>query len=377
MWREEDETQQMLRESAESFARSRHSLERFRTNRSLAAGFDKAMWHEMAELGWTGILLPEAMGGAGLDLGPALALAEIFGAHLIPEPFIASSVIAGTILGASQSTRAAELAGALVDGSATVALAYQEDLSTVFPSTATTKVERSGDGLVLSGRKLFVPGWCDDSVLLVTALLENSPVIVAISAEDAGVSAVPQKMADGGLATDVALDRVAVELTSILLTGVEAETTANLAVARGIVALCAQLEGLARQLLGLTSEYLGQRVQFDKPLAHFQALRHGIANLHTSIELSGASWRSAAKALDSGLTAATKLQLCAAKARCSQTALDVGKSAIQYHGGFGYTEEASVGLYVNAGLRWASWMGSPHMHRELSLSYHLSPGATL
>jgi alkylation response protein AidB-like acyl-CoA dehydrogenase len=155
---------------------------------------------------------------------------------------------------------------------------------------------------------------------------------------------------------------------ALLLRGSDATDAIRLALARGTVALAAQLEGAAQRLLSMTGDYLNQRAQFEKPLASFQSVRHGLVSQHLQIELAGASWRSAAASLQQGLTAETAMRISAAKARCADAALGMSKAAIHYHGAFGFTEESDVGLYANAILRWASWLGNADTHRQRALN---------
>jgi alkylation response protein AidB-like acyl-CoA dehydrogenase len=91
-----------------------------------------------------------------------------------------------------------------------------------------------------------------------------------------------------------------------------------------------------------------------------------MVDLYSEIELAAASWRRAAKAVEDGMTWGVSLH--AAKARCSQVAQDMGKWSIQYHGAFGYTDEADVGLYVHSALRWSTWLGNAVGHRREALN---------
>jgi len=97
-------------------------------------------------------------------------------------------------------------------------------------------------------------------------------------------------------------------------------------------------------------------------------LRHRMVDLYAAIELAGASWRKAGAVLEAGQSGA--LAVHAAKARCSDTALTMSRWAIQYHGAFGFTEDADVGLYVHAALRWSSWLGNAVAHRRQALAAH-------
>lgn len=360
-WRVDSDIQQMLRDSARDWLAEMGGAGRVRSVRALADGFDPAAWEGMGALGWTGILLPEAVGGAGLGLAPALTLAEEIGRVAAPEPFVASAIMAATVLASAPGGQAATLAGQLAAGQRSATIAWQEQRGTLgLPAFAT----RLSAGK-LSGAKVHVPGWHPGVALLVAATGEDGPVVVLVDPVAQGVSATSMRLADSSLCADIVFDGVAVAGDAVLLAGTAAQEALELALARGTVAASAQLEGLAAALWQVTTDYMHQRSQFGSNLSDFQALRHRMVDLYAEIELAAASWRAAAAAVEAGNLGA--LALHAAKARCSQVAQDMGRWAIQYHGAFGYTEEADVGLYVHAGLCWSSWLGNPATHRRAAL----------
>jgi len=112
-WRIDDEPQQMLWDSAVHYLGTAGGPDHFRKVRASHSGFDAAVWAQMGDLGWTGILLPEAVGGSEMGPGGALTLVEELGRTIAPEPFIASAVIAATVLAASQTDAASARARAL------------------------------------------------------------------------------------------------------------------------------------------------------------------------------------------------------------------------------------------------------------------------
>ena len=369
MWRHEDELQSMLRESVDRYAIAKNTVVRFRDKRRSSDGFDLQSWRDMAELGWTGALLPQGVGGAALDIVSVLSLAEAVGRNLITEPFVASAIIAATVLGASQAPAALALAQALAAGDAVVVLADQEEIGRVGPAAPLTAARSlNGGGFTLTGSKIFVPAWTGEARLLVSALVEGAPAVLMVDAGAMGVEADTHRMTDGTVSARLTFDKVALGADALILQGRDASDAISLALARGALALAAQLEGAARRLLSMTSDYLAQRAQFEKPLASFQSVRHGLVSQHLQIEFAGASWRFAAASLDRGLTADALIRISAAKARCADAALAMSKSAIHYHGAFGFTEEADIGLYVNAILRWASWLGNADAHRRRALN---------
>jgi alkylation response protein AidB-like acyl-CoA dehydrogenase len=368
MWRRDDELQAMLRDSVEAFAESEHGTARFRACRAGVLGFDLDVWSTMGGLGWTGVLIDEARGGAGLGLQSALTIAHVFGRRLIPEPFVASAIMAATVLAAAGEGVSGRLATDLAAGRSVVTLAFQEEAERISSWPSRTRLVRRTNGYELTGAKVFVPAWGPCADILVTAELDGEAALVALRPDTVGLGVAARKMADGLATADLTFDRIVIGADALLGVGPAVADAIERAVARGQIAVSAMLEGVAETLLRNTIDHVNRRVQFGKPLAHFQALRHGLVDLYMEIELTGASWRRAAAALEEADTPVARAAIAAAKSRASDTALRAAGAAIQYHGAFGYTEEADVGLYANAALRWANWLGSATAQRAAVLS---------
>ena len=366
MWRKQDDIQRMLRDSAGEFLAVEHGTARFRERRSGDGTADLTMWAKMAEQGWTGILLSEESGGLGLGLDPALTLAEVLGAGLLNEPFVASAIMAATIL---DEVGAHPLTDAMVSGETLVLPAFQEKLNDWGQHSIATKLSASGEGYVLSGAKIFVSNWHPDATLLVTASLNGELAVVTVPAKVLGATDIA-KTADGAAVASIRFENILLTIADILLRGEAAESAVLRANQRGILGICAQSEGLAKAMFDMTVEYVRQRAQFGQTLSSFQALRHAMVNLHIEIELASASWRRAAELLAAGNRQAAQA-ISMAKARTGSAVTGMGKASVQYHGAFGYTEDADVGLYVNTSLRLASWLGNAASHRDAAIAMHL------
>lgn len=367
-WRVDDELQQMLRDSARHYLGDNGGPAHFRKVRDSETGFDAAAWRQMGELGWTGLLLPEAVGGSELGLDAALTLAEEFGRAIAPEPFVAAAVMAATVLAGSDGEAASALSRELAEGARSVTLAWQEERGTIgLPRFAA----RVNDGR-LSGVKRHVPAWYPGAGLLVAAVDGAETIVAVVDPAAAGVTVQAARLTDGTMGAEIRFDGVALGADAVILRGAAADDALELALMRGTVAISAQLEGLAGALWQMTLAYMQQRSQFGSRLSDFQALRHRMVDLYSEIELAGASWRRAAAALTARRDAGQDpwVAIHAAKARCSQVAQDVGRWAIQYHGAFGYTDEADVGLYVHSALRWSTWLGNSAAHRRAALARH-------
>ena len=371
---EHAETIALLRESTAGFLAAEHSFARLRGLRDAPGGLDRSVLAKMAELGWMGLRLPEALGGAGLPLGAAAALADAFGAALLPEPFVLAGVMPSVIAAAMpQGHAATALAARITDGSV-VAPAFAERLNEVSPGPPAATVALEGNRLVLQGSKIFVLAAAD--IFLISACMDGQTVLAAIPASAAGVTLAEQRMTDNGVTAMLRLDAVPVEQDAILLRGEAAETAIRRAVAEATVATSAQLTGLAGAAMNITLAYMKQREQFGRRIGSFQALQHRAVDLRLQIELAAAAWRNAVRHYEASPgSPATELAISAAKARCSDAALMVGRACIQFHGAIGYTEDAEIGLFMKAAMRLASSFGNGSAHRRRFFALHRSQAA--
>lgn len=360
-----DDIEALLLDSAAAFLRSSHSTARVRALAHTPEGHDGSMWREMAKMGWTGIRLPESLGGTNLDLAHATALAEAFGEALLPEPFVACAVMPSAILSVAATIATREALGiGLAEGSRTLAVAWQSRFGELDPMWSDITIEARDGRLVVCGSRTLVETAATD--WLVPGLLAGEPVIVAIAADTSDVKIVRQRMSDGTNTNSIDFNGAAVPSTLLLLRGDAARNAMADAMNEGRLVLAAQLAGLARGALRLGVGHVQQRIQFGQPIASFQAIRHRLVDLKLQTDLATASWRHAVSICRrSSLSAEPALAaIHAAKARCTDAAVLIAKSCIQLHGAMGYTEEADIGLYMNAALRAASALGNADAHRR-------------
>lgn len=360
-----DDTLRMLLDSADAFLREAHSLQRVHALRSATTSFDAAMWDQMAQNGWLGICLPEALGGAGLGVAAAAELAARFGAVLMPEPFAMSAVAPAAILSASNDTpMRSQLAQCLCDGLKVLTLAWQDVPGQLDARWGAVTMVPERDGFRLQGHKLMVDGAATD--WLVTAVQDTTPVVLALARSAASHSGAMSRMADGSQLVSVELDGLKVGADAILLRGEAARVAVDRALDEARLVTAAHLAGLAGKAIDLSAAYVSQRMQFGVAVSSFQVIRHRLVDLDLQRRLGFASWRHAARLamIDSTSPAVLSLAVSAAKARCSETALLAARSAIQLHGAMGYTREADIGLFMDASLRHASALGNAPAHRR-------------
>ena len=332
---EQAENVRMLRDSAASVVPA-DGLGRVRGLRFTVPGIDRAVWRRMAEMGWVGLLVPEAAGGSGLGLVEACALAEALAEGLVPEPLALVAAVAPLL--------PADLLGPVLAGACVVLPAWQERADTVGPG-ADTRIE----GGRVWGRKVFVSMAGAADLFLVAAGGELAVV-------EAGVGQLETvQTQDGGHYGILTLEGAECRPVAGGITGaIEVLTLLN----------AAALLGVMERSFAMTLEYLRTRKQFGRPIGSFQALQHRAADLQVQIALTRASVESAAASLDrDGDPGRRGAAVSRAKARAAAAGMLVTREAIQMHGGIGYTDEYDAGLYLRRAMVLANQFGSARLHR--------------
>jgi alkylation response protein AidB-like acyl-CoA dehydrogenase len=357
-----DDILSLLADSAGSFVADRYADRPPRLDLDAPWLVDRGRWAEMADLGWLGLAVPEALGGLDAGFAAATTLAEVLGRSAVPEPLVAAAIMPGVLLSrcAEESPLAARLAETVVNGSGLVTLAWQEAAGVIFHAAPTARLT----GARVTGTKVFVPVAEDDAMLVVWATDGTRPVLVAVDAGGPGVEVARQS---GGLMTmaTVRLKEAPILDDAVLLAGPAAADALAAALEAGRVAASAYLCGLAAGVLDKTVAYVNERVQFGRPIGSFQTIQHRCVDYRMAIMLAGAAWRNAARAVEADpLSAAAAAAISAAKARCGDAAMTASKGAVQMHGAMGFTEEGGVGPYLRAAMQMASWLGNSTAHRR-------------
>lgn len=341
----------LLRDSARSFAAKSAPLTRLRALRDSATGYDAGLWREMSELGWTGMLLPERVGGSGLPLAALGVVLEELGRVLAPEPLLDVGGVSALLLAGLESPAADGLAAQLATGEALVVTAWQGHPREARRDWRAVTARTGNGAYVLDGTLHAVPHATSATHLLVPALLLDEPVICCVPSAAAGLEFTEQVLADGTRMARVDLRGVTLAETALLGSGPLADAALDAALDGGTLLAACALAGIAREAFTLTLNYLKTREQFGRRIGSFQALQHRAVDLHIQNEItravvqeSAAAWRAAARRHERQRLAAR------AKYRAGLTAQHVTREAIQMHGAIGYTDDCDIGLYLNRAL---------------------------
>ena len=140
----------LLRESARDFLAAECPMEHVRASMEAAPGSPDALWKKMAELGWTGLTLPEVYGGTELELLSLSLLCQEMGRVLLPSPYLSTVAVGAqaVLLGGSDALKQRVLPG-IADGSSRIALALLEDDSCWSPESVSLSAKASADGFTL------------------------------------------------------------------------------------------------------------------------------------------------------------------------------------------------------------------------------------
>ena len=366
------EDQELLAKTAMDFVRMRSPISRVRALRDAhdPVGFSRALWKEMAELGWVGILIPEAYGGAGMGLADLAVVLEALGRTLAPEPFLSTVLLGGQLLtrAGNEEQQQTWLPG-IASGDKILTVAYQEARSRYDLNRVATKAERQGTNWILSGEKIQVlDGHTADSLIVSarTAGGQNDTdgVTLFLVPQDApGLTVMRQQRIDSRAVALVSLNSVKVGFESVIgIQGKGAQILSQV-VDRATVGLCAEMLGGMTQIFDDTLAYLKTRQQFGVLIGTFQALKHRAARLFMDLELARSSVMAAARAADAGDKDFETL-VSLAKARCSDAFILAANEGIQMHGGIGMTDEHDAGFYLKRARVAEITFGDAAWHRE-------------
>lgn len=353
-----DGTLEMLRDSVAALAAHHPGAASLRARREASADMDRELWGAMAEAGWTGLMLGEALGGSGLGPREQAVLSEALGRALICEPVAGSAVFLSTLFnGAPDNAEGARLASGLADGSLIVAPAWRH---------GTVQARADGEGFTLSGAVAHVDQAQDATDFLVMGQCEGGPAFFSVPAGSSGLGLDLQRSVDGALLGTLRLDGCHVPATGLVIGPDICGPLLERAVAATRLALAAELAGIAAQALQATIDYTTTRVQFGKPIASFQAIQHRLVDMWSDAELAFAAVNNAVEEAEAGEGRAAALAILAAKARAGDTAVSICRRAVHLHGAMGFTDECDIGLFLKRAISLNAMLGQPE---ELRLAF--------
>jgi alkylation response protein AidB-like acyl-CoA dehydrogenase len=364
-----NEEQEMLRQSARGLLEKECPAAAVRRLMDDERGYDPALWKKMAELGWTGLVLPDSFGGAGLGWIDLVVVLEEMGRVVLPSPFIWTVLFGEAVSRAGSPVMKSALLPRLAAGEIIATLAWMEPAGAWNPDAIVMPAVREDTGFRLEGVKLYVPDAHVASHILVAARTggegARGVTLFALDAKRAGVAITPLKTMDQTRKlSEVKFTGVHVEPEEVVGEIGDGWKVLSAVIDRGKLMVAAEMMGGAQKVLETAVEYAKIRTQFGRPIGAFQAIQHKCANMVVEIEgaksaVYYAAWALANQVPDAPLAAAV------AKAAASDAYRRAAADGIQVHGGIGFTWEHDLHLYFKRAKSSEFTFGDASYNREL------------
>jgi alkylation response protein AidB-like acyl-CoA dehydrogenase len=365
------EEQSMLRDAARTWTQEKSPVSAFRKMRdsNQPLGYDPAAFAEMAEMGWTGVIIPEAYGGSDFGYLSLGLILEETGRTLTASPMLATALAAASaiILGGTDAQKEAWLPK-IASGETVGTLAVDEGPHHR-PSHVATRATKTGDGYTLSGSTVFVLEGMAAGLLIVSARASGEASdadgisLFLVPADAHGVERKALKLADSRGAANITFTDVTVGPDALLGEEGEGGPLLEQVLDRARAGLAAEMLGSALQAFETTLDYLKTRVQFGQVIGSFQALQHRAAKMFTDLELARSCVEAALTAIDSNSPDVPEL-VSLAKAKVGDTLHLVSNEMVQMHGGIGMTDAHDAGLYLKRARAAEATFGNQAFHRD-------------
>jgi alkylation response protein AidB-like acyl-CoA dehydrogenase len=362
-----NEDQTMLRDTARDFVADSAPVSHMRKLRDDKdpTGFSRDLWKQFADMGFTGILIGEELGGLGLGHVEAGVVLEEIGRNLSPSPFLQTAVAAVEAM--KGTPHADRWFPGILAGETIAALAIDEGAK--FRASVAMTAERSGNGFKLSGAKQFVHHGHVADVLIVAARTAGSAedqdgvTLFAVPKEAAGLTATAERLTDASLAARIRFDGVEVDADAVIGEVDAGRAPLDRLLRAGRAGAAAEMLGVGAGAMDMTVTYLKERKQFGALIGSFQALQHRAAHLYSEMEVARAAVLKAQQLLDARDDTADAA-VSVAKAMTGLATMLSVQEGIQMHGGIGMTDEYDIGFYMKRQRVLAELFGDANFHAD-------------
>jgi alkylation response protein AidB-like acyl-CoA dehydrogenase len=344
------EDQELLEQTVRGFLGDQVPIERVRELREKDCPNDRAIWNALAELGVTGILVPEAQDGSGLSLLDAALVSQALGHAATPTPFLTSAVMAPTALIGVGGAQADGWLASIGSGETVMGVAVTELFSV--REQAGVRVE----GGALHGKAMMAIDACTSDLILVAV---DASTLAVVRRDAPGLDVTRLRTVDATRCT-----------AELVFGGVAAEAVfeeADAAVTRmleaGRITLAADVLGACESMVERAVAYAQERKQFDRVIGSFQAVKHMCAEMIAEVEPTRSLLWYAAHSFDT-LPDESPLMACHVLAHASEIGREIASVATQVHGGIGWTDEQNVHFWFKRIANARHLLGGPEYLRS-------------
>jgi alkylation response protein AidB-like acyl-CoA dehydrogenase len=351
--------------TTQAFLQKEAPLRHVRELNAAGVSFDPAWWQRAAELGWTGLLVPEDLGGgsvSGSGVADLAMVAEQLGKTVAPGPLYPVSIVLAALAECAEWQAHVATIESLMSGETVASWAVCEPGRGWAPLDPSVTATETDSGYRIDGTKDRVEAGAQSGLLLVVARCGDEIRQFVVPTDAPGVRIVPQQSVDlVKQFARVQFDGVVVGRSAAV--GSAAETRALIQRQSQIaqVLQCAEVVGILQTVFDFTVKWALDRHTFGRPLASYQALKHGFADMKLWLEACRAT--TAAAVADVGACSpAAGLSASIAKSYVGEMSGRIVQGCVQMHGGIGVTWEHDLHLYLRRVALYRSMFGTPEEH---------------
>ncbi len=355
------EEQVMLMDVAREFCRTKSPIAVVREHLETESGYDANLYREMVELGWLGVAVPEALGGAGLGPNALVPVFEAIGKSMLGTPLMSTTLALQLLLRAANSAQLEHWVPGLVEGQVgTVALLDNGDWGAEQPTMALD------DEGVLWGDKYFVTDAHVADAFVVVALHRKAPALALVCADDLKPNTLTPHTLIDQTKRAAAVDFSGVQVAqSHIITGEKVASALRDLRLIGALLVAAEATGTTAACMDSTVEYLNTRKQFGKLIGSYQALKHPMVDVLVSLDSARSFIYHAATLVgEESLSVDAEVACRMAKAQASEALRFASDRAVQFHGGMGFTYECDAQLYIRRAQWSQQQFGDAQQHRK-------------
>ena len=364
-----NEEQEMLKTAARGFLSKECPKALVREMAQDESGHPVELWQKMAELGWPGLIVPEAYGGLGGGFLDLAVLLEEMGRACLPGPFFSTVVLGGLfLLNAGSEEQKQDLLPGVARGEVLLTLALTEPSAGYDAASVEVKAVADNGDYVISGTKLFVPdAHIADYMMCIArtrkgAAAEEGITAFLVDAKSPGIGCTVLKTIVGDKLCEVAFDRVRVPKQHIVGELDQGWAPVEETLQQARVVKCAEMVGGAQQVVEMAADYTKERMVFGRPLGSFAVVQHHIANMMIDVDGCRCLTYEAAWKLSEGLPCTMEIHM--AKAWASDAYRRVTAVGQQVFGGVGFIEDHDMPLYYRRAKAAETALGDANFHRE-------------
>jgi alkylation response protein AidB-like acyl-CoA dehydrogenase len=332
-------------------------------SRSPGDGYDRSVWRRLGtDLSVLGLATGEAFGGSGASAVELGIVAEEMGRALYSAPFLATAGLAMTTLGGcAVDPLVKELLPQLVDGTLVATVALSDVSGRIDLARPSLSARRNGGTWALDGSSGFVLDGGAADIVVCYASAGDTPGIFVVRTDVSGLDR------SEVISLDPARHQAHLTFHNVEATVVSSGASARAAVEAGLnvssALLAVEQAGVAQAMLATTLHHAKTRLQFGRPIGSFQAVKHRLADMYVDVQDARsvgyhALWAVAEGTDDPALAASLAYTVSAEAAR------RVTGSAIQVHGGIGFTWEHPAHLYFKRAVSNGALLGGKAMHAQ-------------